>query len=510
MLPVLGPEAIRAADAWTIANEPVTSHALMERAALACTQRIIAECKAGAIVPNSRYAVFCGMGNNGGDGLAIARQLRERGHSVRAVRVRHAQVPTSDNGTNWELALAAGVPCTEIIDVGAGCGIEQDEVVVDALFGTGLRGPLAGLGAEVVRSINTCGRPVLSIDMPSGLMPEDNSSIDATAIIHATKTYTFEVHKLAFLLPENERFVGVWEVLPIGLDRAFIAGIQTTWHVLEQSDVSALLMPRERFVHKGRFGHAALITGTTGVMGAAVLATHAALRSGAGLVSVHVPRGGSDVVQITAPEAMCSIDPDPDHISVLPDLKDRTAVGIGPGIGMTEGTQLVVKRLIQSAMVPCVLDADALNALAANPTWGAFLPNGSVLTPHPKEFDRLHGSPSSTGYERLQHARELAQRWRCRIVLKGAWSAICGPDGRVLFNPTGNPGMAKGGTGDVLTGLLTGLLAQGMDPMRACMIGVYIHGLAGDLAAQHLGMEAMTAGDLVDHLPAAWLRVRGR
>lgn len=509
MLPILGPEAIREADTRTIANEAITSHALMERAGRACTERIIAECSKAGWDRTCRFVVFCGMGNNGGDGLAIARLLLERGWEVRALRVRYSGSPSTDNEENWRLALAAGVPCVEITEIGPSCRVEPDEVVVDALFGTGFRGPLTGLAAAMVHSINASGRPVHSIDMPSGLMAEDNHAIDPATIVRATRTYTFEFHKLSFLLAENAHFVGDWEVVPIASDHSFLAEQRPAWQVVEQSDASALLVQRERFTHKGRFGHASLIAGSTGTMGAAILATRAALRSGAGLVTTHVPGRGLDVLQTSAPEAMCSIDPDADRVTVLPVLKDRTAIGIGPGIGMEEGAQQVLKRLIQSATVPCVLDADALNALAENPTWGAFLPQGTVLTPHPKEFDRLYVSSASSGYERLQWARELAQRWRCHIVLKGAWSAICGPDGKVFFNPTGNPGMAKGGSGDVLTGLLTGLLAQGMAPLQACIVGVYAHGLAGDLAAERCGLDGMTAGDLIDHLPAAWMKLRG-
>ncbi|MCC6936976.1 MAG: NAD(P)H-hydrate dehydratase [Flavobacteriales bacterium] len=507
MRPVLTSDDLRKADAWTIANEPITSLALMERAATACTGRIL---EYFASHPDGKppIVVFAGMGNNGGDGLVIARQLKAAGFPVRAVRVKHRATASADNETNWRAAQEAGVPCSEIDTAPDGAWVNDGELVVDALFGTGLRGPLTGLAADVVRAINDSHAPVIAIDLPSGLVAEDNADNDPAAIVQARSTLTLQVPKLALLLADNARYVGEWEVVPIGLDEEFIAKIPALYHVIEAADIAALLPSRERFAHKGTFGHAMLITGSTGKMGAAVLSTRAATRSGAGLVTVHVPADGLSILQSAAPEAMGSADLDPDRITALPVLEGMTAIGIGPGLGAAEDSQQVVKKVLQFAVCPIVVDADGLNAIAANPTWGAFLPSGTILTPHPKEFDRLAGTPSTSSYDRLQRCRELAQRWRCHIVLKGAWTAICDPNGKVFFNPTGNPGMAKGGSGDALTGLLTGLLAQGLDPLRACLVGVYVHGLAGDLAAERQGMDGMTVSDLIESLPAAWQQLR--
>ncbi|MEO8589778.1 MAG: NAD(P)H-hydrate dehydratase [Flavobacteriales bacterium] len=251
------------------------------------------------------------------------------------------------------------------------------------------------------------------------------------------------------------------------------------------------------------------MAGGGGHAGAAVLATRSALRSGAGLVTAHVPGGCVSIVQIGAPEAMCSADPSENALTTLPKLDGYSAIGIGPGLGVNGDTALVVKRIIQDTSGPLVIDADALNIIAENATWMAFLSPATILTPHPKEFDRLVGRSVASGFERVEMAREMALKNRCVVVLKGAWTAICDPTGQVFFNPTGNPGMAKGGSGDVLTGLLTGLLAQGYAPLRAAVLGVYLHGLAGDIAARDIGMDAMTAGDLIAALPKAWQELRG-
>lgn len=510
MLPILSAEQVRAADAHTIAHEPVASIDLMERAATRCTEHLlrhVARWRRDPVVPTP-FIVVAGMGNNGGDGLVIARLLHQRGQPVRVVRVKHRDRPSEDHATNLERCMHAGV---QVLDVGAGevfPVIDGREVVVDALFGTGASVPLTGVAAEAVRWINAAGRPVVAVDLPSGLAADGEAGALDAAIVHADVTLTFEVPKPALLFAGNAPFVGHWEVVPIGLDRSFIRSLQVSGHVLERADAQTLLPARPWAGHKGTFGHALLIAGGEGHLGAAVLAARGALRSGCGLVTVQVPGHGGPVLQGAVPEAMVMADRDHAHISELPRLDVHRAVGIGPGLGTHADTAVVLKRLIQEATMSLVLDADALNLLAANPTWRAFLPPNTVLTPHPKEFDRLYGKPSVSGKERLGRAREMAVKDRCIIVLKGAPTAVCAPDGRVLFNSTGNPGMAKGGSGDVLTGLITGLLARGMSLMDASMLGVYLHGLAGDLAAAEVGMDGMTSGDLAAFLPAAWRNLR--
>ncbi|HMC96298.1 MAG TPA: NAD(P)H-hydrate dehydratase [Flavobacteriales bacterium] len=438
----------------------------------------------------------------------MARLLKQQGIGVRVARVRHRAEPSAENVHNQLRAVEVGVHIDEIDARCDNVQVLENEIIIDSIVGTGLNSPLIGPMADVVRWINGSGRPVVALDVPSGLFTEDNRANDPKHIVKATLTITFEEPKLAFFLAENADHVGDWEVVPIGLDRPFLEDQRTIHRLIERSDVIGFLRPRARFAHKGTFGHALVVAGGSGHAGAAVLATRAALRSGAGLVTTHVPGTCEPIVQVLAPEAMCSADPSDEAVTTLPKVGNFSAIGIGPGLGMAPDTALVIKRLLQDRPAPLVIDADALNILAQEPTWLAFLPPGTILTPHPKEFDRLAGRSLGSGYERLELAREMALKNRCVVVLKGAWTAICDPLGQVFFNPTGDPGMAKGGSGDALTGLLTGLLAQGYPPLPAALLGVYLHGLAGDIAAHGLGMDGMTVGDLIEALPRAWQALR--
>lgn len=510
MLPVCSTEQMRRADALTIEREPISALDLMERAAGRCAAWIMLRQRKGDITPSQtgRYVVVVGMGNNGGDGLVIARLLHQAGFPVVVRRVVHREKPSPEHATNLERARAMGI---EVLDLRSAdqLSVSAGDVVIDALFGTGLDRPVEGLAAEVIRAINASGAPVIAIDLPSGLWATENVGNDPATIIRATGTLTFEWPKLALLLPEHSDRVGYWEALPIGLSAAALQGSDLPFTVLELSDIIPMLRGRPRAGHKGVFGHALLIAGSRGRMGAAVLATRACLRSGTGLVTVHVPACGLEVLQSAAPEAMCSVDPAEGLVTDVPRNLVVSAVGIGPGLGTDPEPANVLKRLIQDPPAPLILDADALNILAENLTWTAFLPPGTILTPHPKEFDRLHGKPSASGSERLQRARDMALRTRCTVVLKGAPTAVCAPDGRVVFNSTGNAGMARGGSGDALTGLLTGLVAQGYAPGTAALVGVYLHGLAGDLMAKRKGQDGMSISDLIEALPEAWQLLRG-
>lgn len=511
MLPILNAQQMRAVDADTIANEPITSLALMERAASQCAQHILHFTREGRFgnAQAATFLVLVGMGNNGGDGLVIARLLCAAGYTVRVFRCEYRDTPSPDNATNWKRMVEAGVEHVTNSDQRPEPEILPTDIVIDALFGTGLGEPAPTPVRHLVQRVAESGRPVVAIDLPSGLFAEDNAENDPKGIMRASYTFTFEFPKLALLLPENEAYVGSWELVPIGADHSFAASLPTPYRLVREQDVMLMLRPRPLFGHKGTFGHAVVVAGSTGKAGAAVLATRAALRSGVGLVTAHIPQANLAILQATCPEAMCSLGSNErPYIDSPPELAKRSAVGIGPGLGSDASTALVLKKLIQDRTVPLLLDADALNILAGNPTWKSFLPPDTILTPHPKEFDRLAGSAAKSGYQRLQRARQWAMAHGVILVLKGAWTAICAPTGDVFFNSTGNPGMAKGGSGDALTGLLTGLLAQGYGPMQAAMLGTFLHGLAGDLAARHKGMDGMTAGDLVEALPEAWQQVR--
>jgi ADP-dependent NAD(P)H-hydrate dehydratase / NAD(P)H-hydrate epimerase len=507
MIPILDPEQLRQVDAFTIAQEPITPLELMERAARRCADHIIDHYRVGyhGLSSSPPVLVIAGMGNNGGDGLAIARMLHAAGIPVRVVRARHSE-PSPENEANWLRLQEAGVERTELAE-GDPLSIDPNDLLVDALLGAGTNRVLTGWLAALVKQINAAARPVIAVDMPSGLAAGEDHGNAPHAIVRASFTLVIGTPKLSLLLAQNAPYVGHWQLVPIDLAYAQMPGLQVDHVLVEEQDMLQLLPSRPAHGHKGSFGHALLIAGSIGKAGAAVLAVRAALHGGAGLVSAFIPQDLLDVLQMAAPEAMCTIR-DKEAPYALPPLAPYRAVGVGPGLGMEGHNGIMLKNLIGSSSSGLVLDADALNLLAENPTWMAFLPPASVLTPHPREFDRLYGSACTSDHQRLERARAMARKHRCIIVLKGHHTAVCAADGRVYFNSTGNAGMARGGSGDALTGLLTGLLAQGIPPLQATILGVYLHGLAGDLAARHKGMDGMLISDLVAAIPEAWRHLR--
>lgn len=489
---------------------PITALDLMERAGAACVRRIVELHGKGDFGGADRFVVLAGMGNNGGDGFVIARLLHLAGLPVRIVYVLHRNEPSNENALNLQQLRSMGIEIDAIDHSIIAIHIIQNEIVIDAFIGTGITPPVDSWVGALIASVNASGRTVIAIDLPSGMVaPEDGKDFDPAACIHADLTLTFEGPRLGFLLPETGVCAGRFEILPIGLDAAVKAGADRIGDWVRASDLRGCLHPRPRFGHKGTFGHALVIAGSRGMYGAAVLALKGCLRGGVGLVTGHVPGEAAAGLTSAVPDAMCSIDTGSDHLSGVPPLDRFDAVALGPGMGQHAETTAVVEHCLRSVRGAMVLDADALNILATRPDWFHFLGPNTVLTPHPKEMDRLLGSPSKTSYERLRRAQAFAQLHECTVVLKGAYSVTCASDGKLYFNSTGNVGMAKGGSGDVLTGLLAGLLAQGYSALDACLIGVYLHGLAGDLAAEELGMDAMRPSDLVDALPTAWKTLRG-
>jgi NAD(P)H-hydrate epimerase len=493
-------EKIREADAYTIANEPVASIDLMERAARQCYRWI----KRHA-VRSRTIRVFCAPGNNGGDGLVVARLLAGKGYQVLVHLVCVTDKSTDDFTTNLErLQQSPGVIISELNGETTFPEIASDEVVVDAIFGSGLSRPVEGFTAKLIRHINESGAIIIAIDMPSGLFADKSSADKNASIICADYTLSFQFPKQAFFYPENESYVGQWEILDIGLSADFIAEAPTDNFYLLKPDIQSLLMPRHKFDHKGTFGHGLLIAGSYGKMGAAVMASEAALRAGAGLVTAHIPKVGYQIMQTALPECMTSIDADEYSFTTLPNhLENYQAIAAGPGLGKDSKTQKALKLLIQNTPVPLLLDADALNILSENKTWLAFLPSGCIFTPHPKEFERLAGK-SKNSFDRHELQREFSIKNKAFVILKGGYTCVSTPDGRCFFNSTGNAGMGTGGTGDVLTGVLLGLLAQGYPTLHACLLGVYLHGLAGDIAARKLSMQAMIASDVTRNLGNAY------
>ena len=489
----------READATTLQEEGITSVELMERAAKAFTGWF-----ENKFQPSEEVFIFCGPGNNGGDGLAVARLLHQRSYQVQVYIVGDTAKASDDFKTNLK-RLPEDIKPQHIQE-------EQDipelplcACVIDALFGTGLTRPVTGLYEEVVEQLNNSGACIISVDMPSGLYT-DSQTPEGSTIVKAEYTISFQLPKLAFFLPQHEEHVGEWHVVPIGLSERYIAGVETRMCYTARQDVQHLLKHRKKFSHKGLYGHALLLGGGYGKMGAAVLAARACLRSGVGLLTIHAPSAGYTVLQTAVPEAMTLTDPNRKHLSDLPEEIDKfTVIGVGPGIGTEPPTSTAIGQLLATATHPLVIDADAINIIAGSDRLKEQIPKNRVIfTPHPKEFERLAGK-TANDYERLERLREFCRQHQCYITLKGSHTAIGTPDGNIFFNTTGNAGMATGGTGDVLTGIITALVAQHYNLQEACLLGVYVHGLAGDLALRTVGDISMTASDLVDHLPKAFL-----
>ncbi len=452
--------------------------------------------------------VFAGLGNNGGDGLALSRMLHQKGYPVEVYIIDYTKNRSDDFKVNLQrLEDLKDVSIHFISDKSGLPEIGEDDVVVDAIFGSGLTRPVTGFIADVIHHINSAEAVTIAIDIPSGLFADQHIDPKKGAVVRADYTLSFQMPKLAFVLPENDRFIGDWHILDIGLHPDYINRAEVKNFLLLKRDVQTTLKPRNKFAHKGTFGHALLIAGSYGKMGAAILASKACLRSGVGLLHTHIPKAGYEIMQTAVPECMLSIDRYENYFSEVPDLDMYSAVGIGPGLGMEKQSQMALKLLIQNYPKPVVFDADALNILAENKTWLAFLPKGSILTPHPKEFERLAGKWSND-YEKLHMLQDFCFKYNVYVVLKGAYSCICTPDKMCYFNSTGNPGMATAGSGDVLTGIITGLLAQAYAPAQAATLGVYLHGLAGDLAAKKKGQEAMLAGDLVEQLGKGFKKLK--
>ncbi len=497
---------IREADSYTIIHEPITSTNLMERAAGKCADWITQRFDS-----SYSFKIFCGVGNNGGDGLVIARKLFEKGYKTEVLIVRFSEKCSDDFLINYERAkIISGLAVYDSGEREAFLlseNIPQEQIFIDAIFGTGLTRPAEGLGADIIKEINRLNNTVISIDIPSGLFCEENNHIPSEKIIKATHTLTFEFPKLSFLLPDSGVFAGNWEVISIGLDKKFLRDTPSEYFFSEKKIIENIIKSRGKFSHKGNFGHALLLSGSIGKIGASVLASKACLRSGAGLLTTHVPKKGVTTLQISVPEAMVSIDESDDFISTLPEIEKFNAVGIGPGIGKEKSTVALVKSLIQNSAVPLVIDADAINIISENKTWIPFIPKKSIFTPHQKEFERLTGK-SKSSYERMMKQIDFAKKFSCFVILKGAFTSIACPDGRIFFNSTGNPGMATAGSGDVLTGILTGLLARGYSQFEASVLGVYLHGLAGDIAAEKKDVESLIAGDIIENISNAYSHFR--
>lgn len=500
---ILNAAQLKELDAYTIKAEKIKSIDLMERASVVATARI-----SKLLGHDQQIDIFCGSGNNGGDGLAIARLLLEQKHAVRVILPRYGSNLSEDAERNYQYLkkLYPGV-VTEIntMEELKSLHLEHHYAAVDALFGTGLNKPLEGFLAEVVTFLNKNYKKIISIDIPSGLYA-DKSSTDLLHIVRCNLCLSFQMPKLAFLLPQNQAYVPEFEILDIGLSVEKQAATDSHYYYVTGKEISQLLKPRLKFSHKGNFGHALLVAGSKGKSGAAIIASEACLRSGAGLLTLHSVRDSINAVLRSLPEAMSDEDLNTAYISNLEISEKYSGICFGPGTGIEPETETVLKKIVQYYSGPLLIDADGLNILSSNKTWLEFLPKNCILSPHPREFERLT-EKITDDFERLETIRKFSMRYGCILIYKGAHTAIAMPDGNVFFNSSGNAGLAKGGSGDALSGIILGLLARGYSSPQAALIGTFIHGYAADLCRNEMSAEAMLISDVLRKLPQAFLQL---
>lgn len=495
---------LREIDSATVREEQISSLDLMERAAAAFCEAFCRRWKAPAEV-----AVFAGPGNNGGDALAIARMLQGSSYHVKVYLFNTTGNLSADCATNKERLIAA-VPdmFIEVTQRFEPPQIGRDTIVIDGLFGSGLTRPLTGGFASLVKMLNDSPATRVSIDIPSGLTVDGQFAHDGAPHINAHYTITFQLPKQAMLLADASATMGHVEIVDIGLHRKTIEQTATETFMFAPADLSPLLVPRPAFGHKGTFGHALLIAGRYGMAGAAILAARACLRSGVGKLTIHTPLMNNDVLQTSVPEAILHHDSaDMLFTSAFP-TAGYDALAIGPGLGTDKASALALFDQMVLTECPMVIDADGLNLLASRTDLYGRIPRGTVLTPHPGEMRRLCRTTDDSDFAVLSAARIMAMERGVYIVLKGHYTAILTPEGKTYFNTTGNSGMATAGSGDVLTGIILAFLAQHYNPLTATILGVGLHGLAGDLAARQLGEDSMTASDIIACLPEAFKKIR--
>lgn len=492
---ILDVPQLKAWDEYTITHEPISSLQLMERAATACFNWLMENG-----YTKHPFIVFCGKGNNGGDGLVLARLLAESGCIVSVYIIETGKAGTNDFEASLSLLPNKVSNIHYISETNTLPSISEGTVIIDALFGYGLNKPLEGFYAVLVNYINKSGNEIISIDLPSGLFA-DKSSIHAT-VIKASHTLSFQCFKLAFAVPENEIYTGRVHILDIGLHLAYLQTISPTNLFITQPMIRSFFRRRKPFAHKGNFGHAALLAGSYGMMGAAVLAAQSCMRSGVGKLTCHIPACGYTIMQLALPEAMCIVEEGEKNSTSFGYAEKYDAVGIGPGLGNASTNSILLAACFATIKKPIVLDADALNTLANDRSLISEIPANTILTPHIKEFDRLFGN-SLNDFDRMQKAIQKANALQIIIVLKGRFTLIATPGGITYFNTTGNPGMAKAGNGDVLTGMILAFLAQGYHPEQAACISVYLHGLAADITVSDLSEEALLPTDCIKNIGAA-------
>jgi NAD(P)H-hydrate epimerase len=481
-------EQIRSWDHFTISHEPVSSIQLMERASMAAAHWISEHCK-----NHKKLAVFCGNGNNGGDGLALARILYLKGFDV-DVFVGDSKRKFSDDAlVNLKrLRDLSGISVRKFDQI-EHCNFDDKTIIIDALFGTGLSRPLEGDLKGLVEQLNSKKNIKISIDVPSGLSSDEIFDNDPV-ILKSDYTLTFQGWKRTFLHPETGKYTGKVEVLDIDLNKTYADTTDAEYFIIDDPLIESIFRPRQEFSHKGSYGKAAIIGGSYGKIGAAVLATQSALKTGAGLTFTLAPECGYEILQTSCPEAMF-IEGGEQFVTKFEIDKDLTC-GIGPGLGTHPDTEKSFLSFLKNYTSPLILDADALNIISKKSGNLKLIPKKSIITPHPKEFERLFGSTENS-FKRLELAREKAEEYHIYIILKDHHTQVITPEGNVFYNITGNAGLAKGGSGDILTGILTSLLAQGYSEEETCILGIWLHGRSADLASERHSKESMLPTDVI-------------
>ena len=489
---ILSAKQIYQADQATILNNPISSIDLMEYAATKCFHWIVNYIRD----EDQKIHIFCGIGNNGGDGLVIARKLIQSNYSVKTYIVNFSEKRSNDFTVNYDRLIQINHQPIELNLVDQFPIIESHEVIIDAIFGVGLTRTPKGFVKEIIQKINESESKIISIDFPSGLFSE-SPVIDKNSVIRSTKTLTFQNPKLAFLLPENQSFCESWHLLDIGLNMNFIETLKTKYSIISINQIKSIYKPRLKFSHKGTYGHSLIIGGSFGKIGAVVLASKAALKIGSGLVSAYIPKCGYQIIQTANPEVMVEVD-DEKYLQYFNYKTKPSVIGIGVGLGTHLKTKSGLANFLKNNKTPLVIDADALNILAKYSELLALIPKNAVLTPHPKEFERLVGKWKND-YEKLDKLLELSVKYNCIVVLKGAYTAIAYKN-NICFNTTGNPALATAGSGDILTGIITGLIAQNYTPIDASIFGVYLHGKTADMAINDsYTKETFTASDCISY-----------
>ena len=485
------------ADKFTIEKQEISSFALMERAASQLFQWLHQRMQGAQV----KIHIFCGIGNNGGDGIALARFLWEHGYNFDTYVVNYSEKRSKDFLLNldrlkerkiWPNFLNKGAELPEI---------HPDDIIIDAIFGIGLNRPPDPWVGEIIRYLNNQGAFILSVDVPSGLYL-DRAVEQPEFVIRSNFVLSFQAPKLIFFLPETGAYIREWDILDIGLDPEYLQTTPVAYHFMTKVDVLPWYRPRRRFTHKGHYGHARIIGGSYGKIGAVALAAEACLRSGSGLVSCFVPKCGYTPLQSAIPEAMVETDTQDNEITDIKANERTNVTGVGMGLGTSKKSEQALGNFLKANSGPLVIDADAINILAKHPAWLKALPADTILTPHPGELERLLGEWKND-FEKLDKARAFAEKYSCVLVIKGAHTLVV-YQGQGFINSTGNPGMATAGSGDVLTGIITGLLAQGYSAFQAAVFGVFLHGLAGDLAVTNKGLEAVVASDITAEIGEAY------